>query len=363
MTRQTRIQVAYDDRFLYVAVVCLDDSGSLVSAGLGRRDEQPPTDMIMIALDPRHDHQTGYAFQTNPSGWQGDLSTTDDDRNDRDYNSVWDVRAEVTETGWNAEFRIPFSQIRFTASPEPGQVWGFNVQRQIRRLNENGTWVPKPRGERGEVSLYGHLVFDRPIAPPRRLELIPYTLGRTAYRPGQSQEGGASAGVDVRVGLGSDATLAATVNPDFGQVEQDPAVLNLSVFETFFPEKRPFFLEDSRTFVPPYGNFQLFHSRRIGRAPGRLPIGPNDVVVDRPEETTILGAAKVTGKRSRWTYGALTAATGREYADVDTPIVDGSGVTRSRTAHRAGDLLQRRPHTARRHGLLEHRCARHRRVS
>ena len=278
MTRQTRIQIAYDDRFLYVAVTCFDDSKSVVSAGLGRRDEQPPTDMIMIALDPRHDHQTGYAFQTNPSGWQGDLSTTDDDRNDRDYNSVWEVRSAVDETGWTAEFRIPFSQIRFTASPEPGQVWGFNVQRQIRRLNENGTWVPKPRGERGEVSLYGHLVFDRPIAPPRRLELTPYTLARSAYRPGTSQEGGAAAGMDMRVGLGPDATLAATINPDFGQVEQDPAVLNLSVFETFFPEKRPFFLEESRTFVPPYGNFQLFHSRRIGRAPGRLPLGTDDVV-------------------------------------------------------------------------------------
>src|SRR6187551_3536304 len=159
MTRQTLIQIAYDDRFLYIAATCLDDNGSVVSGGLGRRDEQPPTDMIMIALDPRHDHQTGYAFQTNPSGWQGDLSTTDDDRNDRDYNSVWEVRAEITDTGWTAEFRIPFSQIRFTPSAESAQVWGFNVQRQIRRLNENGTWVPKPRGERGEVSLYGHLVF------------------------------------------------------------------------------------------------------------------------------------------------------------------------------------------------------------
>ena len=120
MTRQTRIQVAYDDRFLYVAVVCLDDSGSLVSAGLGRRDEQPPTDLVMIALDPRHDHQD-QCVSNQSVRMQGDLSTTDDDRNDRDYNSVWD--APVTDTGWNAEFRIPFSQIRFTASPEPGQVW------------------------------------------------------------------------------------------------------------------------------------------------------------------------------------------------------------------------------------------------
>jgi hypothetical protein len=147
MTRATRVQFAYDDRFLYVAVACVDDSGDVVATGLGRRDEQPPTDMIMIALDPRHDHQTGYAFQTNPSGWQGDLSTSDDDRNDRDYNAVWEVRTAVTSTGWTAEFRIPFSQVRFTASPEPGQIWGVNVQRQIRRLNENGTWFAKPRGQ------------------------------------------------------------------------------------------------------------------------------------------------------------------------------------------------------------------------
>ena len=118
------------------------------------------------------------------------------------------------------------------------------------------------------------------------------------------------------LGSAAAATLSATVNPDFGQVEQDPAVLNLSVFETFFPEKRPFFLEDSRTFVPPYGLFQLFHSRRIGRAPGRLPLPEGDEEVDRPDETTIMGAAKVTGKSSAWTYGGLSAATGRKYAKV-----------------------------------------------
>ena len=329
MTRATRIQFAYDNRFLYVAVTCVDDSGDVVATGLGRRDEQPPTDMFMIALDPRHDHQTGYSFQTNPSGWQGDFSTTDDDRNDRDYNGVWDVRTAVTDAGWTAEFRIPFSQVRFTASPEPGQIWGVNAQRQIRRLNENGTWVSKPRGQRGEVSLYGHLVFEQPIDPPRRLELTPYVAGRTTHQPNLSQEGGASTGVDLRVGIGSGATLSATVNPDFGQVEQDPAVLNLSVFETFYPEKRPFFLEDSRTFVPPYGNFQLFHSRRIGRSPGRLlTLDSGETIAERPNETTILGAAKITGKSSQWTYGALTAVTGREFADIDTPVVDGSGLTR-----------------------------------
>jgi hypothetical protein len=329
MTRATRVQFAYDDRFLYVAVTCVDDSDDVIATGLGRRDEQPPTDMITIAFDPRHDHQTGYAFQTNPSGWQGDFSTTDDDRNDRDYNAVWEVRTTVTATGWTAEFSIPFSQVRFTASPEPGQVWGVNVQRQIRRLNENGTWVSKPRGQRGEVSLYGHLVFEQPIAPPRRLELTPYVAARTTHQPNLSQDRGASTGVDMRLGIGTGATLSATVNPDFGQVEQDPAVLNLSVFETFYPEKRPFFLEDGRTFVPPYGNFQLFHSRRIGRTPGRLlTLDTGEQVVEQPNETTILGAAKLTGKSSKWTYGALTAVTGREYGDIDTPVVDGSGFTR-----------------------------------
>jgi hypothetical protein len=135
--------------------------------------------------------------------------------------------------------------------------------------------------------------------------------------------------VDLRLGVGTGATLSATVNPDFGQVGQDPAVLNLSVFETFYPEKRPFFLEDSRTFVPPYGNFQLFHSRRIGRTPGRLlTLDSGEQVVEKPNETTILGAAKLTGKSSQWTYGALTAVTGREYVDIDTPVVDGTGFTR-----------------------------------
>ena len=125
--------------------------------GAATNSHRPTWSRLRLTRDTSH--QTGYAFQTNPSGWQGDFSTTDDDRNDRDYNSVWEVRTTVTATGWTAEFRIPFSQVRFTASPEPGQIWGVNVQRQIRRLNENGTWVSKPRGQRGEVSLYGHLVF------------------------------------------------------------------------------------------------------------------------------------------------------------------------------------------------------------
>jgi hypothetical protein len=218
--------------------------------------------------------------------------------------------------------------MRFSATPQPGQVWGFTSLREIRRKGELGSWVPRPRGERGEVSLFGHLVFDTPLAPPRRLELTPYAAARNTLVPEQPGDAGASAGLDVRMGVGTGATLSGTFNPDFGQVEQDPAVLNLSVFETFFPEKRSFFLEDSRTFVPPYGLFQLFHSRRIGRAPGRLPLAPGDEAIERPDETTILGAAKLTGKGSGWTYGVLTTVTAREYARVESPVVQADGATR-----------------------------------
>jgi hypothetical protein len=316
MTEDTRVQVAYDSRYLYIAITCIDTSPAGVTAGFGRRDEEPPTDMVNIGLDPRHDHLTGYLFQTNPSSWQGDMSLFDDDNADRDYNSNWEVRSQVNAQGWTAEFRIPFSQMRFTAVPSPGQVWGFDVKREIRRKGEQGFWVARPRGERGDVSRFGHLVFDSPLTPPGRLELLPYALTRVSEAPRAPNDFGASVGGDFRYGLGPGATLSATINPDFGQVEQDPAVLNLSIYESYFPEKRAFFLEDSRTFVPPYGLFQAFYSRRIGRTPGRLEIDPSQSIIEAPAETTILGAAKLTGKSAGWTYGIMTAETSREYADV-----------------------------------------------
>jgi hypothetical protein len=289
MTRATRIQFAYDDRYLYVAVTCVDDSGDVVATGLGRRDELPPTDMVTLAFDPRHDHQTGYAFQTNRFGWQGDFSTTDDDRNDRDYNGVWDVRTTVTATGWSAEFRIPFSQVRFTASPDRS--------------------TPSARAH----TLRGG-AHDTSTEPPScdRLE---------RFEDRQVQ--------DCRV-----------------------------LFDLSEVRIRPFFLEDSRTFVPPYGNFQLFHSRRIGRTPGRLlTLDSGEQVVEKPNETTILGAAKLTGKSSQWTYGALTAVTGREYVDIDTPVVDSTGFTRQERLIEPATSYN--VQAAARYRLVEYRRTRH----
>lgn len=316
LSEATSMQVAYDDRFLYVAVRCDDRTPARIAAGLGRRDEFPPTDTVGIGFDPRHDHQTGYVFATNPSSVQQDAFFYDDDNRDRDFNAVWEVQAAITPKGWVAEFRIPFSQMRFTASAGAGQVWGFSIRRTIQRRSETGEWTARPRGEQGEVSRWGHLVFDTPLRPPRRVEWQPYVLGGARREPDGPNDFDAGAGLDLRVGLGSAATLSATVNPDFAQVEQDPAVLNLSVFETFFPEKRPFFLEDSRTFVPPYGLFQVFHSRRIGRRPDRFNLADGEDEIDRPDQTTILGAAKLTGKASGYTYGALTALTSSERAKV-----------------------------------------------
>jgi hypothetical protein len=316
LSERTRFQVAYDDRFVYVAVRCDDRTPDKIARGLGRRDQMPPTDLVGIGFDPRHDHLTGYVFNTNPSGVQQDVFFFDDENADRDFDAVWDVRTANTPDGWTAEFRIPFSQMRVGASDKGGQVWGFGVRRSILRRSETGEWTAKPRGERGEVSRWGHLVFDTRVAPPRRVEWQPYVLAGATHVPATAATGTASAGLDLRVGLGASTTLSATVNPDFAQVEQDPAVLNLTIFETFFPEKRPFFLEDSRTFVPSYGIFQLFHSRRIGRRPDRFALASGETAVDQPDKTTILGAVKLTGKGSGWTYGALTAVTGSESARV-----------------------------------------------
>ena len=220
-----------------------------------------------------------------------------------------------------AEFEIPFSQMRFDVPASGEMVWGFQVQRDIYRRGEFDLWVGLPRGERGFVSRFGHLVFGDRLSPPRRVELLPYTFARREDLVTASAEHAVDAGLDLRLGLGPSATLSATLNPDFAQVELDPAVLNLTVFESFFPEQRPFFLEDIQTFRLPYGNFPIFHSRRIGRRPGRFSLEAGDRLVDQPDQTTIVGAVKVTGKASTWTYGALSALTSREHATVDAVVL------------------------------------------
>jgi hypothetical protein len=228
------------------------------------------------------------------------------------------VRTQIDKDGWTAEFRIPFSQLRFTITPGQPVVWGFNVRRDIVYNAEMIRWVATPRGAQGFVSRFGHVTFETPPAPPRRLEVQPFTLGRQEHATATGSEQSASGGLDFRMGLGTATTLSAAVNPDFGQVEQDPAVLNLSVFETFLSEKRPFFTEDSRILVPNFPVVPMFYSRRIGQRPNRFAVASDETVIERPDATTILGATKVTGKARGWTFGGLTALTDREFATVRT---------------------------------------------
>ncbi|MGE0864688.1 MAG: DUF5916 domain-containing protein, partial [Vicinamibacterales bacterium] len=316
-TERTLVKVAYDDRSIYVAVFNYMRDLSQVTTALGRRDTNPRSDMIRISFDPRHDHLTAYTFESNPSGVQSDLTWYDDTRSSSDYDAVWEVQTERTAEGWSAEFRIPFSQMRFSVTPGEEAVWGFNVRRDIVGRAEVDRWVATPRGAQGFVSRFGHLTFPKAPAPPRRLEVQPFLLGRQEHVTETGYGRNLSGGVDFRMGLGTSTTLSAAVNPDFGQVEQDPAVLNLSVFETFFPEKRPFFIEDSRTLVASYQQMPMFHSRRIGQRPGRFDVPDGETVIERPEATTILGATKLTGKANGWSYGGLTALTDREYALVE----------------------------------------------
>jgi uncharacterized protein DUF5916/cellulose/xylan binding protein with CBM9 domain len=327
-TERTVVQFAYDDRYLYVAAHCYARDPSQIRTGLGRRDNFPQSDVIAFSLDPRHDHLTAYTFRVNASGVQADQTYFDDTSSSSDYDSVWEVATQVTAEGWDAEFRIPFSQMRFTVPPGEQAVWGLQVRRDMAARGEVDRWVPTPRGQQGEVSRYGHLIFDDRLTPPRRVEFLPYTLGRFQKASGTSSKQSIGGGTDLRIGIGPSATLSATINPDFGQVEADPAVLNLSIFESFFPEKRPFFLEDSRIFVLPYFQVTDFYSRRIGQTPGRFALQSNETLVSKPDNTTIIGAAKLTGKSSGWTYGGLTALTSREYATVDvtTKAPDGSDV-------------------------------------
>jgi hypothetical protein len=326
-SERTTIQVAYDDRDIYVAVRCYASDPSQIVSVLARRDTFPPSDLIRLSFDPRHDHSTAYVFHTNPAGVQMDDMWFDDTRFSPDYDAVWEVRTSIDREGWTAEFRIPFSQLRFSIVPGQSMVWGFNVRRDIYRRGEFDRWVATPRGEQGVVSRFGHLIFEDSVAPPRRLEVLPYTSVRSQHTPSDRADQDLAGGLDVRMGIGTANTLSATFNPDFGQVEQDPAVLNLSVFETFFPEKRPFFLEDSRVFVLPFPQFPVFHSRRIGQRPGRYDLHEGDTLISRPEQTTILGATKLTGKAGRWTYGALSALTSAEYATVDATTTGASGNT------------------------------------
>jgi len=321
-TDSMRIAILYDDAALYVGARMYSKHPSKLQAPLSRRDNTAQADHLWVSFDTYHDRRTAYSFGVTASGVRMDWYHPTDNEYDLDpgFDPVWEGKAVIDSLGWTTEMRIPFSQLRFT--DQPVQVWGFNADHWNPATSEDVFWIPVPTNRTGWASYMGELVGIEGIKPTRRLELTPYSAGNATLTGGRDLRNpyddgknlGARAGADLKMGLGPNITLDATVNPDFGQVEADPAVVNLSAFESFFDEKRPFFTEGAQLLR---GNGpSYFYSRRIGARPSARAEGD---YVDYPQNATILGAAKITGRlASGLSLGALTAVTGREAADTVT---------------------------------------------
>jgi hypothetical protein len=329
----TWVWVAYDEQALYVAARCWDSRPDSVLANLSRRDLVLPGDRFMLYLDPFHDHRGGFYYGVGAAGVRLDGTLFNDGWDDDSWDGVWDGRAKRDDKGWTVEMRVPFSQMRYRRGAE--QVWGVSFRRRIERYNEDDRLTYTPRKESGFVSRFAHLVGLENGHSSRSIEVLPYVTTKSeflAHAPGDPFHDGSrhtpGLGGDLRAGVGNNLTLNATVNPDFGQVEVDPAVVNLSDVETYFQEKRPFFTENARIFsfgnegASDYWGFNwpepsFFYTRRVGRAPqGGLP--GDTRYRDVPMATHILGAAKLTGKLAPGlNFGTMHALTSKEIAQYE----------------------------------------------
>jgi hypothetical protein len=314
-TQSTTVQVAYDDEAVYFGLTMYDSEPDKIVAKLTRRDRSIESDDVRVGIDSYHDHLTGFYFNTNAAGVQQDGYIYKDTWTDDSWDGVWESEVQIGKQGWTAEFKIPYSCLRFAKADS--MVWGVNFARWISRKSEYDLWVYVPEEEGGFVSRFGHLVGLKNIDPPRMMEFLPYAVSwenTEPERPGNpdGRDFFSNLGVDVKYGLSSDLTLDATFNPDFGQVESDATVLNLSTFETYYDEKRPFFLEGMTIFDTP---FELFYSRRIGKKPCADLGNDADYIIDQPATTTILSAMKLSGRTKGGTsIGIMNAVTQEERA-------------------------------------------------
>jgi hypothetical protein len=339
-SERTEVRLAYDDDALYVAARMHDSQPKGIVARLGRRDAWLQADAFVVYLDGYHDRRSGLFFSVNAAGTLRDGTLYNDDWDDDTWDGVWDGRARIDDDGWTVEMRIPYSQLRFKNQPD--LVFGINCRRFQARTKEDSYLAIRPKKENGFVSRFPELHGITGISPPGRISITPYATTRgtlTTHDPANPFSDGSefapALGADAKIGIGSGLTVDATVNPDFGQVEVDPAVVNLSDVETFFDEKRPFFVEGSNLFNFGYGgasnfigfnfpNPDFFYSRRIGRAPEG---GLQDYdYLSAPSGTTILGAPKVSGKvADHWNVATLHSFTQREFAEASA----GGTVTRT----------------------------------
>lgn len=329
-TEPTSFKVLYDDKNLYVAIRADDSQAAKIERRISRRDSAEG-DIVGILLDSYCDLRTAFCFYVNAAGVKKDELMTNNGEGEPDgsWDPIWDVKTAVDSKGWTAEMRIPFSQLRFGAKEE--LVWGLEVARTLFRRNETAVWQRVPRNAPGVVHLFGELRGINGISPPRQVELMPYAVAKGLTSPridgnpfATGRSGSLYGGLDGKVGVTNDLTMNFTVNPDFGQVEADPSVVNLTAFESYYEEKRPFFIEGRNILnfqiMGGDGDFSsdnLFYSRRIGRTP-QAELSPGaGAFMDAPSATTILGAFKLTGKtRNGLSIGILESVTGRENASI-----------------------------------------------
>ena len=325
---QTEFAILYDDNNLYVAVRAFDPEPDKIHKQITRRDNVN-SEFIAVCIDSYNDNNTCYCFLITPTGVLGDLFISrDGENNDESWNAIWWGKTSINENGWIAEFRIPLSQLRFTDKHE--QIWGLDLMRDVKRLDEESFWTIHKRNDQGFVHQFGTLrgLFD--IKARKVADIYPYMLG--GLDTYEAEEGNPfmdgsdlkiNGGVDGKIGLTNNFTMDFTVNPDFGQVEADPATVNLSAFETFFSERRPFFIEGNN--ITSFeldvngSSEQLFHSRRIGRRPHYWPDLEDDEYSKQPRATDIIAAAKVTGRTEKGlSIGVVEAVTQKEYAQIST---------------------------------------------
>lgn len=323
-TEETKVKILYDDNNLYVAIRCYDSEPEKIDRRSSRRDNWGG-DVAGIAIDSYFDKRTAFEFDMTAAGVQLDAVPINDGTSwDMSWDAVWYGKTFIEDSAWTIEMQIPFSQLRYPAKPE--YTWGLHVWRWINRKQEEADWQYIPKEAPGMVHLYGELHGIKGIQSSRKLEILPYFVGKlntfkkeegNPFATGRSNK--FSGGVDGKVGITSNMTLDFTVNPDFGQVEADPSNMNLTAFETFYSEKRPFFVEGKN--ILEFGindDDRLFYSRRIGHQPVYYPSSGNGEYVKMPEMTSILTALKLTGKTNDGlSLGFLSSLTAKENAEID----------------------------------------------
>jgi hypothetical protein len=325
-SQRTQFKILYDDQNIYVAVRAFDCEPDKIIRKGGRRDEFNG-DIVGVNFDSYHDHRTGFEFDVTAAGQKIDLILTNPSNGDANWNAVWYAKTGTEDSAWTVEFEIPLSQLRYSGDNE--QIWGMHFWRWIDRLQEESDWEPQSSEGPGILYLFGEIHGIRGLPKFQRIEIMPYTLGKLKTfktepdnpfaNKGRTWLG--NAGLDAKIGISSNFTADLTVKPDFGQVESDPSVMNLTAFETLYEEKRPFFLEGKNIFNFDFDNISMFYSRRIGHAPMYTPDLNSDEHMDYPDNTTILSALKVSGKTSEGlAVGVLQSITNRALAEVRNPV-------------------------------------------